>query len=308
MFNYSIDNEEFSIEGNEKEEKGIQTKTINLKLQKDYFSIEKEYLNKSLEKDNNLILKKLKPTILSKIKKSESPEIKEKNKTKEVKDNSLLNKILINENEINDKLIIDSIETISQSTQTYNNSIFRINHQKLFFNPNNKKQYINNLKQNDLVPSSKVVNFNILGNLHNDEESFTNEMIQTEEKVYKNNDIKKEDFSFEILKELKDKIFKIYYNNEFTFEILKEQKEKEEIKNLNKNKYNNKPLEISNNLKIELLKNNNQLKSENNILEIYQNKDFTFKILNKEENKKKRIKFKYYKHIFFFNRKYFYSS
>ena len=110
-------------------------------------------------------------------------------------------------------------------------------------------------------------------------------MIQTEEKVYKNNDIKKEDFSFEILKELKDKIFKI--NNEFTFEILKEQKEKEEIKDLNKNKYNNKPLEISNNLKIELLKNNNQLKSENNILEIYQNKDFTFKILNKEENKKK---------------------
>ncbi len=67
LFNYSIDNEEFSIEGNEKEEKGIQTKTTNLKLQKDYFSIEKEY--KSLEKDNNFILKKLKPTILSKKKK-----------------------------------------------------------------------------------------------------------------------------------------------------------------------------------------------------------------------------------------------
>ena len=114
-------------------------------------------------------------------------------------------------------------------------------------------------------------------------------MIQTDEKIYKNNDIKKEDFSFEIIKELKDKIFKIYQSNAFTFEILKEQKEKGEIKDLNKNKnkFNNKPLEISNNLKIELLKNNNQLKSENNILEIYQNKDFTFKILNKEENKKK---------------------
>ena len=49
-------------------------------------------------------------------------------------------------------------------------------------------------------------------------------MIQTEEKVYKNNDIKKEDFSFEILKELKDKIFKI--NNEFTFEKKKKKKKK----------------------------------------------------------------------------------
>ncbi len=118
-------------------------------------------------------------------------------------------------------------------------------------------------------------------------------MIQTDEKINKNNDIKKEYFSFEIIQELKDKIFEIYQNNEFTFEILKEQKEKGEIKDLNKtkNKSNNKPLEISNNLKIELLKHNKQLKSENNILEIYQNKDFTFKILNKEkiDNKKKEL-------------------
>jgi len=56
--NYIIDNEIFSIEGNEKKEMGIQTKLIQMNIQKNSFSINIEHLNKKNKKSKK---KKIKP-------------------------------------------------------------------------------------------------------------------------------------------------------------------------------------------------------------------------------------------------------
>ena len=310
--NYTIDNEIFSIEGNKKEEKEIQTNPINIKIQKNHFQIE----NKKMEKNHSFILKKIKPTILANIKqiylkKFEFPEkfeiqkdfiLIEGIKNDEIKENSKENNLVLYKNlniipntkisfvnekdKTNDKLI-DSIKKISEYTQTYNNQILIIKKEEFCYNPIKKEYSYNtfNIKQNEYIPSPQVVNFNILGTLREElEQSFSNEMIQTEENKEINN------YNEEYIKENK---YEIYNNNDFTFQIINEGK----IMKLKENNLNIKNIE-SFSLENSVLREKEDEKNKinlitqeeiNKVFEIYQNNDFTFEILKENKGEIKHL-------------------
>ena len=110
------------------------------------------------------------------------------------------------------------MKKISEYTQTYNNQILIIKKEEFCYNPIKKEYSYNtfNIKQNEYIPSPQVVNFNILGTLREElEQSFSNEMIQTEENKEINN------YNEEYIKENK---YEIYNNNDFTFQIINEGK------------------------------------------------------------------------------------